>query len=118
MCRTLNAPQGNDNPTTVLLAKVDMSIAGALQYMMTIKVPGPQGPKLGKVGQSSLVKAVLMNQIFGTTGGGRATGYHLEVQAGMDLLGMLCLAVAVDEMREEKAKSNKKKGRNSMGLFV
>ena len=95
-----------------------MSIQGALQYMMTIKVPGPQGQKLGKVGQSSLIKAVLMNQIFGTTGGGKMTCYHLEVQEGMDLLGMLCLAVAVDEMREEEAKKNKKKGKNKMGLFT
>ena len=36
----------------------------------------------------------------------------------MDILGMLCLACAVDEMREEKAKKNKKKGKNKLGLFV
>ena len=50
--------------------------------------------------------------------GSTSSCYHLEVHEGMDILSMLCLACAVDEMREEKAKKNKKKGKNKLGLFV
>ena len=117
----------NETTSTVLLAKVEMSLAGALQFKMNIK-DTKSGRKVGHVGESSLMKMALKKGFVGMTGGGgimgkMATGtksstYHLEVHEGMDILGMLCLACAVDEMREAKAKKNKKKGKNKLGLFV
>ena len=56
---------------------------------MDIKVPGEGGTILGTCGQSSMIQLE------------QASTYVLEVAKGMDLLGMLCLAVAVDDMKDD-----------------
>jgi len=82
--------KGNEDPETKLLAKVQMSLGGMARFTMDIKVPGEGGTVLGTCGQSSMIQLQGKNT------------YIIEVAKGMDLLGMLCLAVAVDDMREEK----------------
>ena len=83
--------QGNDpEESSRLVAKVQMSLAGFTKFKMDIKVPGEGGTVLGTCGQSSMLQAE-----SGST-------YNLEVAKGMDLLGMLCLAVAVDDMKDDK----------------
>ena len=44
---------------------------------------------MGSCGQSSMIQLE------------EASTYILEVAKGMDLLGMLCLAVAVDDMKDD-----------------
>lgn len=63
--------------------------AGLTKFKMDIKVPGDGGTILGTCGQSSMLQLDDANK------------YVLEVAKGMDLLGMLCLAIAVDDMRDE-----------------
>ena len=63
--------------------------AGLTKFKMDIKVPGEGGTILGTCGQSSMIQIEEMST------------YILEVAKGMDLLGMLCLAVAVDDMKDE-----------------
>lgn len=64
--------------------------AGLTKFKMDIKVPGEGGTILGTCGQSSMIQLEEMST------------YVLEVAKGMDLLGMLCMAVAVDDMKDDK----------------
>lgn len=83
--------KGNEpEESSKLLAKVQMSIAGLTKFKMDIKVPGEGGTVLGTCGQSSMIQLEQMST------------YVLEVAKGMDLLGMLCLAVAVDDMKDDQ----------------
>ena len=52
------------------------------------------GESIGKVGQTTLLQFDSMNE------------YAVEVAAGTDPLGMLCFAIAAEQIRDDRKRNN------------
>lgn len=81
--------------SSALLAKVRLfSLEGVFNLQMDIKVPGNDGPILGTVGKSTIFHLP------------RDSRWRIEMAKGMDALGMLCLAIAVNAINEDAKHSS------------
>ena len=93
---TLCATSKNDAPTLLWTAQEKVL---QLKYGLVVKRGGTDGEIVGTAGQTTLLQLSKMNE------------YSVGVEAGTDALGLLCLAIVADQMRDaDKARAQYQEG--------
>merc|ERR1711862_157042 len=85
-CFTYYLYKGNEDGDQLFRAETKL----AFKFTMMVKKPKGDDTVVGAVGQTSMLQFEDKNT------------YAMELGDGMDVLGMICLSCAVDQMREKK----------------